>query len=62
MEYNVYGEVTLKINVEYVEATSEEEAIEKIKEQLIDYYHLESIGEEYLENYRVILNAIEYTE
>ena len=61
MEYNVYGTVTLDINID-IEATSEEEAVEKIKKELIDYYHLNSIGEPYVEKSEIKLNTIEYED
>lgn len=62
MEFNIHGNITFSVDFD-IEAGSEEEALEKAKEQLIDYYHLNVNGAKHRNNSVVIdINAIECKE
>ena len=44
-DYFVTGEFTITLDIEMdVEANSEEEAVEKARQEIIDYYHLNVKG------------------
>ena len=47
MAFNVFGTITITIDQD-IEAKSKEEALEKIKEELDDFYHLSVHGAPHL--------------
>lgn len=62
MEYNINGTISFDISID-IEASSEEEALKKAKEQLKDYYHLDVIGANHFpEKVEMDLYAEEYED
>ncbi len=61
-EFQVYGTITIQVELD-IEANSEEEAIEKAKEQFKDDYNLEVNGYHHVPGEEEIeLTAIEYND
>lgn len=62
MEYNIYGNISFRVDFD-IEAATEEEALKKAKEQLEDYYHLNVLGADHdRESVNLDINAIELEE
>lgn len=62
MEYNVYGEISFKLNFD-IEANSLEEALEKAKEIISDYYRIDFEGAYHdTDSVDLALEVIEYED
>lgn len=46
-KYSLYGKVKFNFEIEEIEASSPEEALEKGKELILDMYHLDLTGDPY---------------
>jgi len=61
-EFQVYGTITIQVELD-IEANSEEEAIEKAKEQFTDDYNIDVHGYSHNpEEVEIELTAIEYND
>lgn len=59
MKYSVCGKISFNVDFE-IEADSEEEAVQKAKEMIEDYYHFNSIGSPYQDESEVKFNLDVY--
>lgn len=51
MKYSVEGRITFTVEMEEIEAHSENEAVEIAKKQIREYYHLNSEGANHVPEY-----------